>query len=545
MNDTTVLTAFDFRADLSRFPDSVFLFRECQPRILVVTDNLSFESSNSFGLTQFIATLAGSTIHGMTPKIIKASRGGTLAGADIGNFKFDDASHGVLKSRYDVVFLFGAASESGQPPGVGNQLPQSEIDAIARFMQAGGGVFATGDHQSLGAAISRDIPRVRSMRFWRESDTPDVADEHRLSTNMSGSNEVEDFYDQSDRTPQNLYPNFRTQAGNGTGAIGKPALAHPLLQLPATATVAHPVIEVFPDHPHEGECRVPGSLATTFTLDGGSVNEWPNAAAGGALAPEVVAITVSHGTGFTSHNKSALTPRSFISICAYDGHRANVGRVATDSTWHHFVNINLDGTGEPGLTGLQNPGTPPTDTEALRRVRQYYRNLATWLMPKTVRRCRLIPTLILELKKYPLYEELVIPIPNPPDPAPFVRIGEQVLASLTRRLSAWETETVVRDALTFAVGEITADQILDKGWQIGRLSAGDLASGALGAVTISALTTLNKVGNAEEIVAHKTFEPDAYRAANEVVKSLLTQQRQEILQLDSLLGRAAEAQATT
>jgi len=542
MNDSiNSLSRFDFRKDLARFDRNIFLYPECQPKILVVTDSLSFSSGASFGLTQFIASLTSGTIHGMTPKVIKASRGGALPGADIPNFKFDDPAQGLLKSRYDVVFIFGFDSESGGAPGVGNQLPQTEIDSIARFMQAGGGVFATGDHQSLGAAISRDIPRVRSMRFWKESETPNIADEHRLSTNVSGANEAEDFADQSDRLPQTLYPNFRTLAGNGLGVIGKPALAHPLLQLPATISVAHRVIEVFPDHPHEGECRLPASLTTKFTLDGAQVNEWPDATAGGALAPEIVAMTMSHGSGFASPPKTALQPRAFVSICGYDGQRANVGRVVTDSTWHHFVNINLDGSGS-GLNALQLPGTPPVDSDALRRIRQYYRNIAAWLMPKTVRRCRLFPIIIDELRAYPLYEELQLPIPNPPDPAPFVDIGEQLLASLSRHRPAWETDAVLQDALSLAVGEATAERLLHSGWQAGLRSARELAAGAVGAMLVSTLQTLHAIKDAKEIVAHKTFEASAFKAANTVVRQLIAGHRTQLQQIDVLLGRALETQ---
>ena len=537
MRDFKDIQSIDFRAELAKVPSAVLKWPECQPRILVVTDGLSFETTNGFGLTQFISSLATGTIHGMTPQIKKASRGGALPGADIPNFKFDDPAQGLLKSRYDVVFILGINSEGGAP-GVSGQLPQSEIDAVARFMQAGGGVFATGDHQSLGAAISRDLPRVRSMRFWKNAETPDVANEMRLSTNVSGPNEVEDFNDQSDRRPQSLYPNFRTQAGNGLGAIGKPALAHPLLQLPATATVPHPVIEVFPDHPHEGECHVPTNGATTFQLDSANVNEWPAATAGGALMPEVVAMTMSHGSGFPTGPtgaKTALLPRAFVSICAYDGQRANVGRVATDATWHHFVNINIDGTGESGAIGLRDAGTPPTDTADLTKIRQYYRNLATWLMPKNVRRCRLIPSIVDELRLYPLYEELVIPRPNPPDPGPFVDIGRQVVASMAQRSPAWEAESMLQDALAEAVGEVAAERLLASGWQVGRLGSRDLAYGALGAMTISALVTLSKAKDAKDIVAHKTFDTPAKKAAVEIVRELVAQQRTDLKQLDVLL----------
>lgn len=90
---------------------------------------------------------------------------------------------------------------------------------------------------------------------------------------------------------------------------------------------------------------------------------------------------MSHGDGFPSGPtgpKLGLEPKLFAAVAAYNGHRARVGRVATDATWHHFININLDGTGS-GLPGFTTAGGVDTDT--FTRIRQYYVNLASWLMP--------------------------------------------------------------------------------------------------------------------------------------------------------------------
>jgi hypothetical protein len=530
-------SVINFRERLVKFREpelALDIFKECQPKLLVVTDNLSFQPTADFGLTQFVQTLATSPIHGILPKVIKASRGGASP-ADLSGFKFDDPTNGLLKSRYDVVFILGFDGQFTNP------ISQSEIDAIATFMQAGGGVFATGDHEDLGAAISKSIPRVREMRFWTTG-TPNVANAQRLSTNMAGSNEVEDFNDQSDLTPQNLYPNFRTAAGN-PGLLGKPAKAHPLLQLPATASVPFPVLEVFPDHPHEGECRLPASLTTHFSLGGAQVDEWPTATTGARVTPEIVAVTMSHGSGFQfgpTGPKEALLPRSFISICAYDGQLANVGRVVTDATWHHFVNVNLDG-GSSGLTGLQNPGSPPTDSVALQRIRQYYRNLATWLMPKNTRRCLKFPHFLDELVKFPLFEEAQpIPIPGGPpgpgpDPAPFVTLGEAVVASLATRYPAFVAEEMLSDALSEAVGEKLAREMLAKGTQLGKLGPQQLAYAALGGIVSSTLETLSKLKSEREIKPHQTFDAPAATGAKTAVRLLVEKQRQEIRAMDELL----------
>ncbi len=526
----------DFRSHLGKFkPDVVLkLWRECQPRLLVVTDNLSFDAASAFGLSQFIQTLETSPIHGLLPKVIKASRG-SAAPADLPGFLFDDPTNGLLKSRHDVVFLFGFDGQNA------TSLTASELRAIGTFMQAGGGVFATGDHADLGAALSKDVPRVREMRHWT-SNIPNAADTTRLSTNVSGSNEVEDFEDQSDRRPQALYPNFRTLAGN-PGVVGIPARAHPLLQLPATAAVPFPVIEVFPDHPHEGECHLAEDLTTTFLVGSEKVEEWPSALVGGRVVPEAVALTMSHGTGIGNFGKQALTPRAFLAVCAYDGHLASVGRVATDATWHHFVNINLDGTGS-GLSALQNPGPPPTDTAALLRIRQYYRNLATWLMPQNTRRCLRFPWLIQELTRYPLFEEIAPLPPHPPgpdlDPLPFVRLGEQVISSIALREPSFVTDALLEDALSDAAGDKLAQELSRSGKELGRLGPRDLALGALGATVASVLDTLSNLRDPAEVKPHKTFEGPAQQKAQATLRVLVDGQRQALHTIDKLLARLGQ-----
>jgi len=505
-----VVSRFDVKPNLIKT-----IWRECQPKLLVVTDNLSFATTSGFGLSQFVSTLATGAIHGMLPQVVKARRGTADPDADLSNFRFDDATHGLTKSRYDVVFLFGINSE-----GVA-QLPAAEVDAIARFMQAGGGVFATGDHESLGAALSRDIPRVRNMRYWKQSETPNVSNATRLSTNLSGDDETEEFADQSDRHPQRLYLNFTTLAGG----VGNP---HPLLQAPGPRRA----IEVFPDHPHEGECRVPSDLSTQFTmLDGTSHPEWPS-----GVAPEIVAMAMSHGDGFAAGPtgpKVPLAPRSFIAICAYNGQQAGVGRVATDSTWHHFVNINLDGTGEPGMSALKN--ADGTDSESLTRVRQYYRNLATWLMPRNVRRCLRIPLLVEELRRFPLFEELVVPGHRKIEAADLMRIGEQVAASLGRHMPAWEVEAMLADALEDGVGEKGAALIQQPRAGIGMPLQRDLAVAALGGVTLGLLETLEAHRDVETLDPHKSFDAETVRGARGAASKVLHHQREELGRLDALL----------
>ncbi|MBU0917568.1 hypothetical protein [Aquabacterium parvum] len=505
--------------------DLIALYKECQPRILVVTDTLNFDPGQGFGLTQFVNTLKGSTIHGMTPKVVTASR---IAdpNADIPNFDFNDASKGLSISRYDVVFLFGA-----RPEGL-SDLPAPQVETIAKFMEAGGGVFATGDHQTLGASLCGNVPRVRAMRRWKAAQTPPhVSNTNRFSTNLSGPNEGEEFSDQSNTEPQRLYLNFRTQAGG----VGSP---HPLVQLKAPRRA----LEVYPDHPHEGECLVPASLGGNITVGGQSVPEWPNDLTGAALSPEIVAMSVSHGDGFPSGPtgpKDALMPRLFASIVAYDGHRANKGRVSTDSTWHHFININLDGTGEPGFNGLQSPAG--VDTEALKRIREHYVNLATWLMPKKVRKCLRFPLVLEELTRFPLIEELELPPLKAATVADLTQAGGALLQSLSRRVAPWEVQAFVFDTLSDSLGEAEALKLLDQDDAATALRNQDIAQAAVGGLLTGVAARLAELSSVKEIVPHRTFEASAIEGTQVATKLALVRRRDQLKKMDELLSRLQSA----
>ena len=184
--------------DVNRSYDlAINWFRECKPKLLVITDNLNYLANNDFGLTEFVNTLRGATIHGMTPIVTTASFSptGTLSynaiTKHVANFKFTDATHGLQKSRHDIVLILSISGEFGlkltSEPGA--------LDAVTKFMQLGGGVFATGDHADLGAGMCMDIPRVRSMRFWRAANTPSANQLDRITTNLPGSDDVYQFDD--------------------------------------------------------------------------------------------------------------------------------------------------------------------------------------------------------------------------------------------------------------------------------------------------------------------------------------------------------------
>ena len=489
-------------------------FRECTPKILVVTDNLNYQQMNSFGLTEFVDTLRANTIHGMIPIVTTAQFNpdpmATLshdaATLHISNYKFKDATHGLLKSRYDVVFMLSINGAFG--PALTDEA--GALDAATAFMQAGGGVFATGDHEDLGAGMCKDIPRVRNMRYWTNTapqQVPSAGGIDRLTTNLPGSNDVYEFSDQSDQFPQRLYVNFRTV----TGGIG---VAHPLLQVPAS----NRAIEVFPDHPHEGECIVPSNLTTK--LADGTTDEWP-IAGGARVSPEMVALTMSQGNAFPG--KAAVTPRSFIAICAYDGQSANVGRVVTDATWHHFVNINI----KPGMSALMG--------RDLADIKQYYANLATWLMPKNVRFCRRFPWILIELAQYPLFEE-ISPIPREKlDGLRLREIGELVERSLLNHHTQADVKALIDDTLEEAIGTDTKLKLEEQGREIGGISAHDAGLSAIGSLSMAIAERFNELKNKSDLNGEEAFTKVGKEAATVGVKLYLSHSRKGLGKMGELI----------
>lgn len=364
-------------------------------RLLILADgDIRFDESD-LGLKEFITQgLLVSATPWEELDVVTAHRAADPT-AIIQNFRFDtappNAPHNVdfTTEHYEQVWLFGRAEEN-QPPETKAPHPQrltdSELAVLAQFMQDGGGVFATGDHQDLGAAMCGKVPRVRSMRRWFYYDVPESHrapgrnDGTRLDTLREGFDAGYTPDDQSDRVPQEIRPRFRMAEGRRDQLE-----PHPLL---ARGTGA---ITVLPDHMHVGECVIPtcSELEATFSFGGTRpAEEFPALMEGKRLAPEVVAIATSPGghlqglPGFPP-----VEPRCFNAIVAYEGSRVGVGRVVVDASFHHFAHVNLRGSlifshpkNKKGFYDENNNPTPEYEA-----IKQYYRNLAMWLCPEKVR----------------------------------------------------------------------------------------------------------------------------------------------------------------
>jgi hypothetical protein len=334
-----------------------------------------------FGLSEFVNALTGPIPFLSSFAVTKAHRDTDVGNAaDIVNFRFDQ--HDL--SAYDEIWLFGLAADAS---GTGAPMTDSELAALAAFMDGGGGVFATGDHENLGVVLCGRVPRVRSMRKWYfpnpgpngEPPAPPALGVGRIETTQPGHNDPAPhgvlFDDQSDDIPQPILPRFYT--------LGGPFFfwryPHPLLCGPRGT------ITVLPDHMHEGEVITPWDSTASFTFSGKTFVEYPKVGAVQPL-PEIVAwgtvlpeVDVSTEGAHVGDPGDVATPRTFGVVGAYDGHPVSVGRVAVDSTWHHFFDINL--IGDPVAPAPKSMGfrASPAGQAALADIEAYYRNIAVWI----------------------------------------------------------------------------------------------------------------------------------------------------------------------
>jgi hypothetical protein len=183
------------------------------------------------------------------------------------------------------------------------------------------------------------------LRRWEGKPTNKPQDSFNTQVPRSGF-DIESQILQIDTIPQQLLlPNFDAK-GNPTVS----GLPHPLFLYRGMNR-----IQYFPDHVHEGAIVLP----TEKELE--KIEDWPSG--GVQPQPRVVA------RGIDKRNSTLLDL-----VAAYNGDCARVGRIVADSTWHHYLSINLLGFPQPSP-----PGTPAD------QIGQFYANLAIWLAPRRKR----------------------------------------------------------------------------------------------------------------------------------------------------------------
>lgn len=154
------------------------------------------------------------------------------------------------------------------------------------------------------------------------------------------------------------------------------------------------VIDVLPDHPHEGwinelaDINLDADVQIDDLPDDIDPKEYP-AGPDGRQLPEVIAWGNTLPDPPYNHEKGVSPSKRFGIIGVYDGQVINLGRIVVDSTWHHWMSINLSGIYAPSID--ENPETPEIDSliglkeadgDNYKKIITYYRNVAIWLAPK-------------------------------------------------------------------------------------------------------------------------------------------------------------------
>ncbi|HEY6189262.1 MAG TPA: hypothetical protein VIW80_16535 [Pyrinomonadaceae bacterium] len=266
---------------------------------------------------------------------------------------------------FDEIWLFGFNDRgfNDQP-----DLTAEEKTLLDNFMnEKKGGVLVTGDHSDRGKSIGGEVTRARHMRQYpAPGSLPGES-----NTTLEEGPDVGDVFsaaDQKDDRPQKIrYTLFPLWTPIGFKQRFRP---HPLMCSPDGP------IDVFPDHPHEGEAVTPKQPDDA---------EWPRVN-GHQELPVVIA------WGKIKDPGAIKVGQEIGLVSAYDGHNANVGRIVADSSWHHWVDNNL--LGNPGaISPASDAGfdATPAGMVALRKIDAYFLNCATWLAPPNIqaemRRC--------------------------------------------------------------------------------------------------------------------------------------------------------------
>ncbi len=403
--------------------DYVRKFLRHHARILFVVDaEISLSpGAGAFGVERVIRLLRETSVGCMHFHVDVGLRSGdafsviaapTGTNAKYVGFRFDstlpDGSR--VLDHYDEVWCFGFKPDSSGGPDANITAPgafpasDAELAVLTTWMNAKGGVFATGDHDYLGASMCHRIPRVGTMRAWTNAQgVPPINTAARIDTNRpanaaeTAGTEVIEFDRQSDAVPQRIdwvpWLSFR----HHPFVFARWERPHPVLCHPSLGP-----INVMPDHPHEGvvfdHVAQPDvglaaiTLTNSYDFGGGVAGaEYPTAGAVQPL-PMVIARGRTLADPPLMHEKGDSPAKRFAMISVYDGHRADVGRVATDSTWHHWMNINL--------TDLEAAGGDNWE-----KIKRYYLNLAVWLAPPHIPRHCFHFHLIESLFSHPGIEE--------------------------------------------------------------------------------------------------------------------------------------------
>jgi hypothetical protein len=379
-------------------------------------------SPDSFGIGRVIKLMRDTTVGCMYFDVDIAQRPDNLepnfavdntpgdTGAKYTGFRFDSVHNGArVIDQYDEIWCFGfrPGNDGGPDSNIDNDLfkaTEAELAALTQWMNdKKGGVFATGDHDYLGASMCRFIPRVGTMRAWTNTQgVPPIngtarIDTHRPATPGQASGaDIIPSNAQEDVVPQPIewvpwlsinIPWWRVRERP------HPVLCHPTIG----------PIDVMPDHAHEGTVfdHVPNAdtglaaitLTNTLNFNGTNFGDEYPTKNGVQPLPQVIAHGRTLADPPLQQAKGDSPAKRFAMMSIYDGHRADIGRVAVDSTWHHWMNLNISDIEAAGGNNWE-------------KIKRYFINLGVWLAPPQLPRHCLYIHALESFYQHPGIEEL-------------------------------------------------------------------------------------------------------------------------------------------
>jgi hypothetical protein len=214
---------------------------------------------------------------------------------------------------------------------LGDGLAAADIAGIQAFRRRGGGIVTARDHQDLGLCLCAlgSIGRVNYFHSKNPEDDPTRrARDDTFAMNID-------------------YPNYHSGLNGNYQTIAVQEPVHDLLQ---SFKAPEGVIRQFPAHPHEGAV---GCTDLPFAC--------------------VIATGMSKTTG-----------RPFNIAVAFDGELDGdgtaLGRVVSESTFHHFCDYNWNtSAGHPSFVTDPEGDEIARDPAPLEIYKEYVTNLATWL----------------------------------------------------------------------------------------------------------------------------------------------------------------------
>ena len=231
----------------------------------------------------------------------------------------DRVLSGIDESDFDELWLFGV--------DVGGGIGDLDCAAIGRFRQRGGAILTSRDHQDLGISFCALGGIGAANHFHSKNPEPDP---DRQKADDTG-------------TPEISWPNYHSGSNGDFQRVEATKPLHPIMRSGANPSGS---IEFLPAHPHEGAISVPPAE-----------REHARVAATG---------------------KSATTGRSFNIAVAFEGN--GFGRAVVDSSFHHFVDYNLDPRrGCPSFVTEPSSSRILESPQALADTRMYFENIARWL----------------------------------------------------------------------------------------------------------------------------------------------------------------------